>query len=333
MFDDPNLRAVKYGWIHYRELAEHARRHRYHVAIAMVPQDARFSSRDAVDIFSCNSEQLSLLFHGNDHTRAELTAFDERRLTAACAQALRRVLRFENASQLTVDRVMVPPHGGCGMTALTVLPRLGFDAVCVSPGSLVHWNSTLGESYPHVGLGVTELSPEAFPVVPRFGFGPDASLTASLSAFLHQPIICRGHHHDCAGGLDPLAELADHINQLGEVSWGSLAAILRQNYLHRQDGGDLYVKPLARKMTVAVPPGTTDVFIDWPVKSAVTSVLETGGCATELPVELRYGAEMNLATVADPEFRPWPYLRRALCETRDRLGPVLGRPRARRLLP
>ena len=39
MLDDPNLHWTSYGHVRYRELAEHASRHGYHAAMAMVPLD------------------------------------------------------------------------------------------------------------------------------------------------------------------------------------------------------------------------------------------------------------------------------------------------------
>jgi hypothetical protein len=323
MFDDPNLHASRYGWIDYKELAGHARANRYHVAMAMIPLDAGFTSRRAVDIFKSNPAELSLLVHGNDHGRAEFAHADEKFLTAACAQALRRIRKFEAGSGLAVDRVLVPPHGACVTAAFRPMAALGFEALCVSPGSLAHWNQDLTGIRPHLGLGVTDLFPEPLPVLPRFGFGPDARMNVRLAAFLGQPIICRGHQGDCQEGLQPLENLARDINQLGNIGWGSISAILRRNYLRFLDGPVLYVRPLSRRIAITVPAGTTDILIDWPLKTSQFQFQERGANSAELEVILPAGPTLDPDSVARHGFPGWLYLRRALCEARDRIEPAV----------
>src|SRR5581483_3243661 len=39
LFDDPNLHTSSYGFVDYRKLAEEARRHQFHVALATIPLD------------------------------------------------------------------------------------------------------------------------------------------------------------------------------------------------------------------------------------------------------------------------------------------------------
>ncbi len=77
MFDDPNLHAVNYGYIHFDDLAKEARRHHYHTAFAIIPIDQFYCSKRAVKIFLENQRELSLLIHGNDHTYRELGGGDE----------------------------------------------------------------------------------------------------------------------------------------------------------------------------------------------------------------------------------------------------------------
>lgn len=325
IFDDPNLHASKYGWIDYRELAGHAKANRYHVAMGMVPMNAGFASRRAVDIFRSNPSELSLLIHGNDHDHAEFARGDEKFFTAACAQALRRIRKFEAGSGLAVDRVLVPPHGACALPAFRPMAALGFEALCVSPGSLVHWNPGLTSIRPHLGLGITDLFPHPLPVLPRFGFGANAQMNVRLAAFLGQPIICRGHHGDCEDGLHPLESLAKDINRLGDICWGSLSTILRRNYLRHQDGPVLYIRPFSRRIAINLPAATTDIVIDWPLQTSHFQLGERGANSAELEILLPAGPVLDPDLVAPRSVPTWLYLRRALCEARDRLQPVVKR--------
>ena len=72
VIDDPNLHWTSYGFIDYAELASHAARHGYHVALAMVPLDGALVSRRAAQLFKSSAGRLSLLVHGNDHVAREL---------------------------------------------------------------------------------------------------------------------------------------------------------------------------------------------------------------------------------------------------------------------
>ena len=133
VIDDPNLHAVRYGFVHFRHLARHAEANGYHVSFATIPIDLWFASRRAVRIFRESSEHLSLLVHGNDHVFHELDRTQsDRERTALLAEALRRVDRFERRYGLPVARVMAPPHGACSHATAEALLRSGFEALCVS---------------------------------------------------------------------------------------------------------------------------------------------------------------------------------------------------------
>ena len=133
VIDDPNLHAVRYGFVHYRHLARHAEANRYHVAFATIPLDLWWASKKAVRIFRESSDVLSLLVHGNDHVYHELDRTQsDRERTAFLAQALRRVDRFERRYGLPVARVMAPPHGACSRATAEALLPTGFEALCVS---------------------------------------------------------------------------------------------------------------------------------------------------------------------------------------------------------
>src|SRR4029077_9833256 len=84
IFDDPNLHWPRYGFVDYAELAKRAQKENYHVAFATIPLDTWFTHQETAAIFRNNRQRLSLLVHGNDHTKAELAR--------PCAEAERTFL-------------------------------------------------------------------------------------------------------------------------------------------------------------------------------------------------------------------------------------------------
>lgn len=226
IIDDPNLHWPTYGHADYGRIAASAERDRYHVAFATVPFDAWWVHAPTAAIFRSHPRQLSLLVHGNNHGREELTrdASD-----AACAatlrQALVRIEGLERRAGLRVARVMVPPHGACSSRMLAALPRHGFEAACISAGSLrAHnadrpWSRTLGFAPAETTDGC--------PVLLRWPLAGTRLVTLLVAAYLGQPLILRGHHQDLKDGHDALRAWAHAINGIGPVQWGSPAELAR----------------------------------------------------------------------------------------------------------
>jgi hypothetical protein len=137
IFDDPNLHWPRYGFVDFREIAARAGRENYHVSFATIPLDAWFTHAATAEVFRRNADRLSLCVHGNDHTRHELAqSYPPGRRAILLRQAVERIERLECATRLNVCRVMVPPHGACSEAMLTEIPRCGFEAACISHGSL-----------------------------------------------------------------------------------------------------------------------------------------------------------------------------------------------------
>ena len=153
IIDDPNLHWPRYGFVDYQEIATHAAKENYHVSFATIPLDAWFTHKGTAEAFpGCSSNRLSLGVHGNDHIK-----------TGTCPPVLfirngfhflpnpsNAIERLEKNTGLQVSRVMVPPHGACSEGMLAEFPGNGFEAACISHGSLrAHnsaraWTKTLG---------------------------------------------------------------------------------------------------------------------------------------------------------------------------------------------
>jgi hypothetical protein len=234
VIDDPNLRRPRYGHIDYARLLDDARAHGYHVAIAMVPLDARLAHARAEKIFREGARNLSLCVHGNDHDGPELgRPTSEIDALTLVAQALRRTAAFERRTGLAVDRVMVPPHERLSEPVARALRTCGFAAVSTTrPYPWVadtlerHWLARPPDAGPLAAWGPVDLVAGGLPVLLRAEFNhPREDL--ALRAFLGQPLILYGHHDLLAEGPDALAEAAAQINRLGDVRWCSLGTIAR----------------------------------------------------------------------------------------------------------
>jgi hypothetical protein len=296
IFDDPNLHWPRYGFVDYRQLAAQAEKENYHVSFATIPLDTWFTHRGAAEIFHNQHHRLSLLVHGNNHTKRELARpYTEVERIGLLRQAIRRIERLERRSGLAVSRVMVPPHGACSEEMLAALPVCGFAAACISHGSLrAHnkarsWTKTLGFLPSELIRGC--------PVLPRWGVTGDLKNTILLAAFLKQAIILRGHHQDLKDGPELLDDLARFINGLGSVAWLNMTAMTRSNY------------PSQARQTVEV-----NGSILKPNVGEVAGLESVLGASLEVASERWAGRKTQAVPGASVSF-----IRRLLTEGRDRL--------------
>ena len=347
VFDDPNLRRPQYGYVDYRRLVDHGDEHGYHATIAMIPLDAGRADPEAAATFRARPERLSLVLHGNDHTRGELMRPPDRPAALALgAQALRRVARFESRTGLRVDRVMIPPHGLCSSTVTEALGALGYDALCaIHPAP---WTEQTPAERVLAGWNPADFS-EGCAVVPRFPLSCSASEIA-LRAFLGHPLVLYGHHEDLASGLNPLAEAAARVNRLGDVRWMSLGDIVLGNRAVCVDSGTAVVRPWASRVHVTPPGDATSLTVEsppggidgcglrcWgvPELGAAAEALDFGvrleigrdsdrGGERALTLRLRPHRDADAAYVPPPRRRAWPVVRRRVTEARDRMLPAVA---------
>jgi len=343
--DDPNLRLKCYGFIDYAQLAQHARRHHYHVAFATVPADLWWVGAEAVRLFRENADVLSLLIHGNNHTDRELAQREtEGSLQANLAQALRRVAVFEERSQLPIARVMSPPHGECSETAMRCLSRLGFEAICVSPYNLWKQNP-LDKRAQQSGFIPAEFLCDNFPAIPRMAFARQWQKELLLAGVFGRPHVVMMHHWDFANGLEILSDISARINSLGSVEWMNMAHLTESNYLQRIQGDAMNVKMFTRTASIRIPPGVRTISIQRPwlrnedieqlrlqtqngqhqkIKHYAGGPIHVGA-VSEIAVSAAAPETTNLQTIPLPSWRFWPFTRRLLVEGRDRMMPLWPR--------
>jgi hypothetical protein len=153
------------------------------------------------------------------------------------------------------------------------LARSGFEAACISSGSLRAYNK--GQSWTRLlGYYPSDLI-EGCPVLPRWGFGASVRNALLVAAYLGQPLIVRGHHQDLKGGLGLLDELAAFINGLGDVLWSNLTDLSRMNYLWQMEGTSCRLRPLGRRTAFDVPNGATEVVMGSPTPGGERGWYET----------------------------------------------------------
>jgi hypothetical protein len=343
MFDDPNLHWPRYGHVDFRKLALHSERHNYHASFATVPLDGWFVHEGTATIFRNNPSRLSLLCHGNNHTTNELAGnYSAAERQALLAQALRRIESLERRSGLEVSRVMAAPHGACSEIMMGDIVRLGFEAACISHGSLKGHNEGK-EWVKSIGLEMAKFV-AGLPVIPRLRISSNCQTEILLAAFLNQPIIPMGHHEDLAGGLNLLEELAAFINSIGNVQWMDMRSIARSDFYTSQAGQTLHINMYSRFIELTVPEGVTQLCIERPwLKGTEGEGLRCEENQVALPINnfyqgepirVRPGIELQISSMCanridpykTPAFRihPWVVMRRCLCEVRDRMKPLLN---------
>ena len=344
MFDDPNLHQKTYGFINFEKLALHATANNYHAAIATIPLDAWHARSSVAKLFRENSKRLSLLIHGNNHIKRELArSYSDEARVSLLRQALERIAALESKTGLEVSRVMAPPHGACSEEMIVSMKSAGFEAACVSNGSLrahnlqARWLETLG-------FGMTNII-RGFPVMSRFPMAPDCRNDIYLAAYLDRAIIPIGHHEEASSEMRLLRETAATINRLGNVMWANARTLSRANYFMRFEDDRLYVRMRSRRIELTLPTHVRELVVeglgvDEGVAEQFTLIRHSGEnqrlYASEPTATTVHQSERvriicgsaEADTVSADGFRIlplWPFLRRQGAECRDRLKPFLRR--------
>jgi hypothetical protein len=341
IMDDPNLHTARYGYIDYEKTAVEAKEVGFHLSVAMIPLDAWFSTKKAREIFRASPNQLSLVYHGNNHTKHELGAIETREYgLQLLAQGVRRMYRFEQRTGIPVAKVMAAPHGRCSEQAAWAMARLGFEAICMTRP--FPW---LDQSPP--GMPLTSWFPgDTSSVMPTLHRMPmsDQPEELPLRAFLGQPIVLYGHDPDLGPEPDLLARWTGHVSRLDAVSWASVGDISREQVSWRSDGATLWVRPHTRHVRITAPAEVKRVVVEGGGDSYETVVVGDGAGIVAETASAPEGAAVALsrnqrdltiltqpATMHDPKdlpgprWSPWPPTRRLLTEARDRVGPIRNR--------
>ncbi len=344
MIDDPNLHAMSYGFIDFASLVEHATTHNYHLSSATIPLDGWYVNNRAARFFRDHTDRISLLVHGNNHSRHELAQpYSEVDSLALAGQALRRIAKFESRSGLRVARVMAAPHGKCSSEMARTLARVGFDAICHSRP--FPWIKRLPADVPLAGLSPAQWTEEGLPVLPRFSM--EASETdIVLRAFLDQPLILLGHHWDAVDNYALFERAAGIVNSLGAVHWMDMTAMAHSNYSWKRKDGLLQVRAYSKQLAVQLPGDVTALEVEVPVlgDGLDSGTIEISGVGslgvrrngalhgsaanvadTPCTVRVHHTHSIDPAALTAPGTPMKHLARRVVTELRDRCQPLTGR--------
>jgi hypothetical protein len=358
--DDPSLYSGTYGHLDFGQLAVAAREQGFHASVAMVPLDAWWVNRQVAKIFRKNALHLSILIHGNNHTRDELAkpASDTENL-ALLAQALRRWQRVERLPGIEVCRIMECPHGGLSMAMLEPMARLGYEAAFATPAHLLRCNPMT--TFP-ISLGAerTSVGRRTVPLVPRIRAEAGWQTEVRLAAFLRRPVILATHHWDFAEDRHVSEDFAGIINRLPNMRWSSPTAVARAAYQSREDAETLHLQLGSRLVDAPVTNGSRQLLIHRPwlrgaTESEVLVVRRQGkellriSSASDVvgPIPVTKNTALRISSsvanrvdcesVPPPRVRCWPIVRKILVEMRDRtclrLSPRRQRERVNTLEP
>jgi hypothetical protein len=340
IIDDPNLHHRSYGYIDFEKLANHAAAHNYHATIATVPLDAWYFDRKVVDLFQTHKKHISLMMHGVNHVADELArSYQEQDALSLLATGLRRIADLESRSGVAVARIMAAPHGAFAEFIADLMVRLGYEAACVSIGSLLRWNPEKMWP-PDLGFSMAQtLGTLGFPVFHRIGI---SETEIRLSAFLGHPVIIATHHQDCVSNFARLESIANIINEASNVSWMGIEDISRTNFVSQLQNGILHVWPYSRRLAVPLSSEIGEVEVcRSPYCGAFTIDLRNhrrdGTEASADNVPARYiilnntmeiffppSSHVDYNQVARKSAGMWPIVRRLLTEARDRTQPILS---------
>jgi len=345
IIDDPNLHHRSYGYIDFDKLANHASAHNYHATIATVPLDAWYFDRKVVDLFQTHKKHISLMMHGVNHVADELArSYEEEDALSLLATGLRRIADLESRSGVAVARIMAAPHGAFAEFIADLMARLGYEAACVSIGSLLRWNPE--KLWPtNFGFSIAQpLGSLGFPVFHRIGI---SETDIRLRTFLGQPVIVATHHQDCVSNFARLESMANIINETPNVQWMGIEDISRTNFVSKTIKGMHQIWPYSRRFKVPLSQEVTDVQICRSLYcEGFTIDLRSNrrdGTESLVPnVPARYRISNNsmeiffppadrvdYKQVASKSLGMWPIVRRLLTEARDRTKPILSLASAR----
>jgi hypothetical protein len=242
--DDAWLRET-YGHVNYQGLLREMERHNFHTTLAFVPWNFDRSQPSVVSLFRAHPDRFSVCVHGNNHYHQEFGPYHSHPLNGQVddiKQALARMVKFSDLTQLPYDRVMVFPHSIAPEQTLTVLKRYNFAATANSV------NVPLGAQTPgdpEFSLRTATMAFSAFPSLRRYSDeAPRPESQLAIDAFLDNPMLFYVHQGFFAAGIGAFNNTAETVRRLQpDTQWRSLGYIAEHLYLEKlRDDGNYDVR-------------------------------------------------------------------------------------------
>jgi len=337
IIDDPLLRR-DYGYLNFDSLLRLMEEHNFHTTIGFIPHNYRRNSAPIIRMFREKAHRLSICFHGNDHTDAELASTGTAHLNTMIGIAEERMKVHEQTTGLHCDRVMVFPQEHFSVEAMEVLKSRNFHAAV---NSRPH---PRGRSVP---LRIADL---AQPAVLRYGGFPlflrkyvkdVESQDIAFNLFFGRPVLIVEHHHTFKHP-GSLLEAVQKVNSMAPgISWCNLETAVDNSILRRRrPDGTIQARAYSSNVRITNDSASVERFsVEWgrPSQSPLLEqVLEEGtpypgfeadNSGIRLSVELAPGDSRTFSLVyrnghAGParlglRWNVQAFLRRRLSEVRD----------------
>lgn len=253
--DDPWL-TEPYGNLEYAALLREMQQHHFHTTIAFVPWNFDRSQPQVNQLVLDHPDLFSISVHGNNHNHREFGAYSSQPLASQAdniQQSIARMDRFEKATGIPYDKVMVFPHAIAPAETFALLEKAGFWATVNSE------NVPLGSRMPDdflYPLRPWTLSFKGFPSVKRVSAEVPLSMpNIAINAFLGNPQLFYIHQEYFEKGIGAFDSTADAVNQLEPgIHWRSLGDVIRRLYLMRmRDDGNYDVCLLSQNVRLVNP--------------------------------------------------------------------------------
>ena len=260
IIDDPLLWR-DYGYLNFESLLRLMEEYNFHTTISFIPHNYRRNTARIIGMFRENAHRLSICYHGNDHTEAELASTDTALLNRILGIAEERMKLHEQVTGLHCDRVMVFPQDNYSVEAMEVLKSRNFHAASSSP-------NPVGKPVP------LKLADLAQPAVLRYGGIPlfirnfvtdTQSQDIAFNLFFGRPILI-GEHHNTFKHPGSLLEVVQKINSIAPgISWSNLESVVDNSTLKRRSpDGTVQVRSYSSNVFVANDSASVERFsIEW----------------------------------------------------------------------
>jgi len=271
--DDPFL-MEPYGNLSFKRLLKEMETHNFHTTIAFIPWNYDRSNPKVVRLFLDYPDRYSIAIHGNNHDHYEFYKYNKVPLKEQendIIEALSRMNKFKELTEIPYDKVMVFPHGIAPAKTLELLKRNDFVATVnnqdvpletkrpqstfygIEPAIMDYANFAVLKRYSTQGYRIwsfkkaksgIEVAPYAFDL------------------FIDKPVLIVAHQDFFFSGIDAFNSTADTINNLaGEIKWTGLGNILKRLHLEKtNDDGSVDVRMYGSKLVLSNKSGSERIY-------------------------------------------------------------------------
>ena len=319
IIDDPLLQR-DYGFLNFEFLLRLTQEYNFHTTIAFIPHNYRRNSARIIRMFREHSDRLSICFHGNDHTAAELASTDTALLNNILGIAEERMKAHEQMTGLRCGKVMVFPQGRFSVEAMEVLKYRNFHAAV----NTVH--APVGQQFP---LTIADFAQPAmlryggFPLFIRTYVKKTQSQDIAFNLFFGRPVLIV-EHHEIFRHHESLVDVVRKVNSVAPgICWSNLEGAVDNSFLRRRaPDGTVQVRAYSSNVCVANDSAAVERFsIEWVQPSEYTPFEQVLRDGVQLPdVEVDDAGIHVLAELAPHSSQTFSVLYRSDQATHRDLG-------------